>query len=146
MHDDKPSSSERDAIQTRPSLPDPIVCRGKTINSPHAVQCLVDWPIYCMSAVKIGGQCFCGHKDRLQFAARAKAGAKSGKEKNSCSRSVRLINRDQGNFPSGPAFPYLHLLTPVSESLGGCCDPPRLEFQSWVSVGGETMRHKETMT
>jgi len=79
MHDDRPSSGKREAIQTKPVLPDPAICRGKLINHPHAVQCLVDWPIYCMYAAKVGGQYFCGHKDRLQFAACAEVEEKGGK-------------------------------------------------------------------
>lgn len=81
MQDYKPSSGNRDVIQTRPTVPNPAVCRGKLIAYPYAVQCLVDWPIYCIYVAKVGDCYFCGHKDRLRFAARAEVDGKRGSEK-----------------------------------------------------------------
>jgi hypothetical protein len=48
-------------------LPSPALCRGKLVSHPHAVQCLVEWPIYCIYAAKVGDRYFCGHRDRLAF-------------------------------------------------------------------------------
>lgn len=66
-------SNQRPAAETKPTLPDPAICRGKLVAHPHAVECLVDWPLFCIYAAKVGGKYFCGHKDRLAFIQRAQA-------------------------------------------------------------------------
>ena len=73
MHTESGANKEWQALQTSPTVPDPAVCRGKIIAEPHAVQCLVEWPIYCLYAARVGKLHYCGHKDRMQFAARAEA-------------------------------------------------------------------------
>lgn len=76
MDHDKPSSSKWKAIETKPALPDPAICRTEIVKDPDATRCLVDWPIYCIYACRIGNIYFCTHKDRLEFAKRGKSDKK----------------------------------------------------------------------
>ena len=76
MDDRKPDSRKWEAIETKPTLPDPALCRTEIVKNPEATKCLVDWPIYCLYACRLGDQYFCTHKDRFEFAKRGADGKK----------------------------------------------------------------------
>jgi hypothetical protein len=58
----------RQPNETQPLLPDPARCRTQLTTTPNALHCLVERPIYCIYACKLGGQYYCTHKNRYEFA------------------------------------------------------------------------------
>jgi hypothetical protein len=49
------------------TLPDPEICRTKTMESDYMMECLVERPVTCADVIRFGGGYFCRHPDRKKF-------------------------------------------------------------------------------